>query len=316
MIFIVLVLCNTIICLANGNIVILNGHPCVGKSTTATELQKLIPGSEIVRFDEVLKDASFEFGVKLGLFTHENNEGPDNKYGYNGLSYFIQYVCEHRVCSDSELEELFDLRLRPFQKATSLAQKGITVIFDGVVTQANERLGECIQMLSGTNITFVLLYLSLKGTAKRYAQSGREGHGILHVFGYNYPWFYRMQEKEDEPVLIRSSYQEMVSLIRSLDKDIPLILRERCIHEIATRFQLKENERIVLTPRMSHDLVIDVQELSVQDCAKRIVEYLHEANYHSTKFFDNAILPKPNNANELRIVPELSPKYLEQNSKL
>ena len=70
--FIVLVLDCNIYCLGKGNIIILNGPPCAGKSTTATELQKLLPGSQIIRLDEIQKEPIIELGIKFGLFTPEN----------------------------------------------------------------------------------------------------------------------------------------------------------------------------------------------------------------------------------------------------
>jgi len=297
-------------CFADGKIIILNGPPCVGKSTTATELQKLIPESEIVRLDEVLIEASLDFGIKLGLFTHQNQKGPDNKYGYQGLSHFIQYVREHHICSDSELEELYNLRLKPFQKIASLAKAGVTVIFDGTVTQSNERFCESIKMLKGMDVTFVLLYLSLEGTVKRYAQSGRRSHGILHVLSFSFPWFYCLQEKEEELVVIKSSYQELSSLILNLDETIPLILRERCAKEIFNRFGLQDGEAVLLTPRLSYDLVINVQNVSAQDCAKKILGHVCREKHTYSKFFDNEYLPIPANKDVLGIVPKLSPKYL------
>lgn len=299
-------------CLAHGRIVLLNGPPCVGKSTTALELQKLLPGSEIINFDEVQKEAIIELGIKFGLFTAENQQGPDKKYGYQGLSHFIQYVCEHKLCTDQEIQELHNLRLRPFEKISTLAQKGTTVLFDGVISQSNSLLAQCIDMLRGNTITFVLLYLPFEPTAKRYAQSTRRSHGILHVFGYNFPWFYRSAEDEHEPVLEQLSYQKIVSVIQNLDPTIPLLLREQCVKEVIDRFQLQEKDQVILTPRMKYDLIIDVQELSVADCAKKIAEHLAKDRDQSTVFFDNAVLPSPSNLNTLQIVPKLSPKYLEQ----
>ena len=295
---------------ADGKIIILNGPPCVGKSTTATELQKLIPESEIVRLDEELIEASHGFGIKLGLFTYQNQKGPDNRYGYNGLSHFIQYVREHCICSDSELEELYNLRLKPFKKIASLAKAGVTVIFDGTFTQSNERFYESINMLKGIEVTFVLLYMSLEGTVRRYAQSGRASHGILHVLGFNFPWFYRLQEKKNEMVIIQSSYQELLSLILNLDEAIPLILRERCAREISNRFELQHGKSILLTPRLSHDLVINVQDVLAQDCAKKILEHAYREKQTQSKFFDNECLPMPGNKDVLAVVPKLSPKYL------
>lgn len=314
--FILMVLSCNIFCYAEGNIVILNGPPCAGKSTTATELQKLVPGSQIIRLDAVLKEAIIKLGIKFGLFTVDNLRGPDNKYGYNGLSHFIQYVCEHHTCTDEEFKELNDLRLKPFKEIVALAEKGITVIFDGVVAQSNDYLSECIDMLRGNNVIFILLYLPFEATAKRYAQSQRKKHGILHVFGYNYPWFYRIREKESEPVLEKLSYQKIISIIQNLDQSIPFILREQCIKEVVDRFELQENSQVELTPRMNYDLIINVQELSAENCAKIIVEHLHKDKSEISIFFENIMLPRPSIINTLKIVPKLSPKYLEFDSKL
>lgn len=304
----ILTLSHTIFCLDNGKIIILNGPPCAGKTTMATELQKRLEGSRIVRLDDIQKEAIIELGTKFGLFTCENQQGPDNKYGYNGLGHFIQYVCEQQTCTDQEMKELLELRLKPFEKIVALAQKGITVIFDSVVCQANDHLDECIGLMEGMDVTFVLLYLPFEATANRYAKSGRGKHGILHVFGYNYPWFYRIREKLSEPALEQFSYQKMISVLHNLDSDISLALRERCIKEVADRFQLPKDQQVTLTPRMFHDLVIDVQQLPVKDCIEQIIEHIRTRKNKSSVFFNNRFLSKPRNLEILKIVPKLYPE--------
>ena len=98
----------------------------------------------------------------------------------------------------------------------------------------------------------------------------------------------------------------MVTVVENLDPDISSSLQAQCIKEVSTRLQLQKDKQVILTPRMIYDLIIDVQDLSAQDCAQKIVNYLHTGANYTTTFFDNITLPKPINYNTLKVVPAFS----------
>lgn len=252
-------------------IIVLNGSSCAGKSSIAYELQKKLNNKcAVVSYDDFRRDFFTQHYKSLGLL-------PDD-YVYTQATAFFDDIKKRLSALIESDRKTKELEVRTFcQQANDAFYNHIhvlscskEVIVDTIFLSEQQKM--VIAKKLGNTMKTVFIHVPFSAIVDRIkkrnaisAEQSRYANRVLSI----YPEFYMIHEQGNLHISmeeIKSTIQHIEFLPSSVEFPTGNLLIEKTAEAFGIQ-HTKQQEKIRLVPRLSHDLIVDTSTQTPEQCA-------------------------------------------------
>ena len=243
----------------DGNIIVLYGTSCVGKSTLAKKLVKELPEDYVI-----IKKSAEVVERRKDLIERITGKRPKNH----------REMVETRLSLPKQTQKeahniTIEVTKQTIQKIKKMAKNGNNIIFDICINNP-----EPLKALEGCNLTTILVYAPISQISKREQERALSHHNgkvwqqqSRRVILSSLHHLYKPTSDDDDHYLDTISYQEVMDFYNvakddKLNPDLPKAVKRTLNH-----FGLTRKSRVKMVPQTKHDLLINTGKLDVDECA-------------------------------------------------